>query len=118
MLSLLEDAQEDEDRSISEEKSHDKRRWKDSSQDRKERRVRRRGQKQNDACGPAENLQKNEKNEKKLKPREKDEKKSKDERIEREGKDPHRSPGHEIKTEEEEIKEEKPRKVSHRNDRK
>jgi len=112
MLSILQDIQEDEDGSISEEKSHDKGRWKHPSQDGKDRRVRRRRQKQDDTCRPAKNLQKNEENEKELKPRKKDEEKSKDERIEREGKDPHRNPGHEIKTKEEKIKEEKSRKNS------
>ena len=116
MLSILEDAQEDEDGSVSQEKSHHKRRWKDSSQDGKDRGVGRGRQKQDDARRPAKNLQKNEQNEKELKPRKKDEKKGKDERIKRKRKDLYWNPGYEIKTKEEDIKEEKSRKASHRND--
>jgi len=118
MLSFLKDSQEDEDGSVSQEKSHHKSGWEDFPQDGKDGRIRGGSQKKNDSCRAAENLQKNKKNKTDLKLRNKDEKNGKDERIEREGKDPHRNPGYEIKTKEEDIKEEKPGKISHRNDRK
>jgi hypothetical protein len=108
MLCLFQDGQEDEDRPVSQEKSHHKNRRKDSSQDRKDRRIRRGGQKQDNTRRPAENLQEDEKNEKDLKPRKKKEKEGKDERIERERKDPPWNPRCEKKSEEDHIKEEKP----------
>jgi hypothetical protein len=116
MPCILKDGQKDKDRSVSQEKRHDKRRRKDSPQGRKDRRVRRGSQKENHSCGATDDLQKDEKNKKDLKPRNEDKKNGKDERIESERKYPHWNLRSEIKSEENDIEEQKPRKVPHGDD--
>ena len=116
MLCIFQDGQEDKNRPVSQEKSDDKGRGKDSSQGRKDRGIGCGGQQENDSCRATEDLQKDKKDKKDLKPGKKDEKNGKDKRIERERKDPERNLRGEIQNEEKDVKRKKSGKVSHGDD--
>ena len=87
MLRLLEHIEKNENRAISQKKGGHKKRRKEDPQDTKDSGIGCRCQKENDPCGSAEDLKKDEEDKIDSKSREKNEKNGKNERVECERKD-------------------------------